>query len=189
MLEPELFELVTDLADGIGYLGRAESWVECTAAEWDPAQANCLPLERAENRSGEVVVVLAPLTAAGYAAQRARLLAQADEQEHAAAQGAGKRPPTARALSRKRETSLGLTLPERLMDALAVDTADYQKYGWNRPPAACEIRYLRSPLSPVPRRATKGRSMTRTHMARPLPAICSPGARNRALKTPCELAS
>ena len=90
-------------------------------------------------------------------------MAQADEKERAAAQAAEKRPPTARTLSRKRETSLGLTLPERLMDALAVDTADYQKYGWNRPPAACEIRYRRAPLSPLARRAINGRSMTRTH--------------------------
>ena len=36
ILERHQFDLVTDLADGIGYLGRAESWVECTAAaEWD----------------------------------------------------------------------------------------------------------------------------------------------------------
>ena len=32
-LEPQQFALVADLADGIGYLGRAESWVECTALD------------------------------------------------------------------------------------------------------------------------------------------------------------
>ena len=46
ILERHQFDLVADLADGIGYLGRAESWVECTAAaEWDATQANCRPLE------------------------------------------------------------------------------------------------------------------------------------------------
>ena len=160
LLDPALFDLVADLADGIGYLGRAESWVECTAAsDWDATQANCLPLEDADGR-GEVAAVLAPLTAAGYAAQRALLLEQVDAEERVAAQAAGKRPPTERALSRKRERSFGVTLPERLMDALAVDTADFQKHGWNRPPAAREIRYLRTPLSPHSRRAVGRRGRT-----------------------------
>lgn len=158
-LEPEQFEIVADLADGIGYLGRAESWVECAAtAEWDAAQANCRPLEAAGDVAGDLVSVLAPLTAAGYAAQRERLLAQADADELAAAEAAGKRPPTARTLGRKREKMIGGTLPDRLMDALTVDTADFQKHGWNRPPAAREIRYLRTPLAPHPRRAAGHRS-------------------------------
>ena len=64
VLEPPQFELVSDLADAIGYLGRAESWVECTAtAAWDAAQANCLPLAESDSESGDVVEVLAPLTA------------------------------------------------------------------------------------------------------------------------------
>ena len=158
-LESEQFELVADLADGIGYLGRAESWVQCTAtAEWDAAQANCWPLETAGNVPGDIVSVLAPLTAAGYAAQRERLLEQADADELAAAEAAGKRPPTARTLSRKREKMIGGTLPERLMDALTVDTADFQKHGWSRPPAGREIHYQRTPLAPHPRRAVGHRS-------------------------------
>ena len=155
VLAPPQFELVSDLADAIGYLGRAESWVECTATTaWDAAQANCLPLAETDSESGDVVEVLAPLTAPGYAAQRERLLAQADAEERAAAQAAGKRPPTERALSRRRERTFGVTLPGRLIDALAIDTADYQKQGWNRPPAARQIRYRRLSLSPHSRHVT-----------------------------------
>ena len=162
VLEPQQFALVADLADGIGYLGRAESWVQCSpATEWDAAQANCLPLDDSGNGSGDVVGVLAPLTAPSYAARRARLLERVDAEERVAAQAAGKRPPTERALSRKRERTFGVTLPERLIDALAADTADFQKHGWNRPPAAHEIRYQRTPLSPHPRRAV-------AHRPRPL---------------------
>lgn len=157
-LKSEQFELIADLADGIGYLGRAESWVECIAtAEWDAAQANCWPLDAADV-AGDIVSVLAPLTSAGYAAQRERLLEQADAVELAAAEAAGKRPPTARTLSRKREKMIGGTLPERLMDALTVDTADFQKHGWSRPPAGREIHYQRTPLAPHPRRAVGHRS-------------------------------
>ena len=152
-LEPRQFALVADLSDGIGYLGRAESWVECTAlTKWDVRLANCLPLDASANGSGEMVGVLAPLPASAYSARRARLLQQADADQRGAAQAAGKRPPTAGALSRKRDRTFGVTLPERLMDALAVDTADFQKHGWNRPPAAREIGYRRTPLSPQPRR-------------------------------------
>ncbi len=161
VLEPRQFALVADLADGIGYLGRAESWVECTAmTEWDVTQANCGPLDDAGNGSGEVAGVLAPLTASAYAAQRLRFLEQADAEARSAAQVSGKRPPTERALNRQRERTFGGTLPERLMDAVAVDTADIRKHGWNRPPAAHEIRYQRTPLSPHPRRAVGRRART-----------------------------
>ena len=153
VLEPQQFALVADLANGIGYLGRAESWVECTAlTAWDVTLANCLPMVDSGNGSGEVVGVLAPLGAPAYTALRARLLEQADADERAAVKATGKRPPTERVLHRKRDRTFGVTLPERLMDAMAVDTADFRKHGWNRPPAAREIGYRRAPLSPHPRR-------------------------------------
>ncbi len=158
VLEPRQFALAADLAEGIGYLGRAESWVECTAlTKWDVTLANCLPEDYSGNGSGEMVGVLTPLTASAYAARRARLLGQADADERAAAHAAAKRPPTEGVLRRKRDRTFGVTLPERLMDAVAVDTADFQKHGWNRPPAAHEVSYRRAPLSPHPRRPA-GRS-------------------------------
>ena len=157
VLEPQQFALVNDLADGIGYLGRAESWVECTAlTAWDVTLANCLPVDDSGSGSGEMVRVLAPLPAPAYAARRARLLGQADADECAAAEGAGKRRPTEGVLRRKRDRTFGVTLPERLMDAVAVDTADFQKHGWNRPPAAHEISYRRAALSPHARRPVGG---------------------------------
>lgn len=156
--DSEQFKLVVDLAAGIGYLGRAESWVECTAMDrWDPAQANCVPTKDAEGAAGEVVAALAPLTAADYATRRERLLAQVDADGRAAADAAGKRPPTERTLTRRRDKLMGRTLPERLLDALTVETADYRKHGWNRPPAAREVRYLRPSLAPQPRRAAGSR--------------------------------
>ena len=45
VLERNLICLASNLAEGIGYLGRAESWTECFATtDWDPANANCEPL-------------------------------------------------------------------------------------------------------------------------------------------------
>ena len=163
-LDPKLFDLASDLADGVGYLGRAESWVECKVlAEWDAGQANCLPLQDAVGSSGDTTVALAPCAATAYASERMRIISQVDADTRARAEAAGKRPPTPRALARTRERAIGPTLPKRLLDALAVETADYQKHGWNRPPAAREVSYLRAPLSPLPRRGFRRRTTTPQH--------------------------
>lgn len=151
-LDTELFGLVTDLAEGIGYLGRAESWVDCKAtSDWDQGKANCRPVGKNGASDGEVVRVLAPRSAGDYAAERTRLLEEAGESERSRATASGKRPPTPKALERAHNKAFGPTLPERLADALTLDTADYQKHRWNRPPAAREIVYFRPPLAPVPR--------------------------------------
>ena len=150
-LDAELFELATDLAEGTGYLGRAESWVDCEATSDWRGDANCRPVSQNGATNGEAVRVLAPRSARDYAAERRRLLEEADDAERSRAAVSGKRPPTPKALEKAHVKAFGSTLPERLADALTLDTADYQKYRWNRPPAAREIVYTRSPLSPVPR--------------------------------------
>ena len=150
-LDSELFGLATDLAEGIGYLGRAESWVDCEAtSDWE-GDANCRPVGQNGDTNGEAVRVLAPRSARDYAAERTRLLEEANDAERSRAAASGKRPPTPKALERAHNKAFGPTLPECLADALTLDTADYQKYRWNRPPAVREIVYTRPPLSPVPR--------------------------------------
>ena len=119
-LDPALFDLAADLAGALGYLGRAESWTECEAlSSWDGV-ANCKPAKT--GFSGEPVRLLAPRTPEDYAAERDRLI------DHDATMN----------------TRAGDTLPHRLVDALTLDTADYQRYGWSQPPAAREIVYART---------------------------------------------
>jgi CRISPR-associated protein Csb2 len=144
-LEPGTFAFASDLADAIGYLGRAESWTECEAlAEWDGA-VNCRPLD--DSTDGERVRLLAPRTPGAYSAERQRIM---DDMKRQLQASAGK-PLTARAIENKLDKELrskgrlAHTLPERLVDALALDTADYQDRGWSRPPAAREIVYTRAP--------------------------------------------
>ena len=152
VLSRNLYELVSDLAEGIGYLGRTESWVECkTLSAWDSSRANCRPVDHNTVVTGDLVRVFVPRSASDYTAERIRLFEKADAAANARAAASGKRPPTTNALVREREKAFGSTLPERLCDALSLDTADYQKYKWNRPPASCEVVYMRTPLSPVPR--------------------------------------
>ena len=118
----DLFELATDLATSIGYLGRAESWTECQAIDqWD-GEVNCRVAKPSD--TGIPVRVLAPLSPAKYTTERTRLS-----------------EPAARNRSRKNVD----TLPARLLDALMLDTADYQTQGWSRPPAAQEIVYVCTP--------------------------------------------
>lgn len=116
--------LLDDLLAVMGYLGRAESWVEAKRVDMAP-HANCLPADEAVDTEtgeikGELVTLYAPLPTAEYQALRGRFL-----------------------LDKKAQKKLGGTLPESLLDALSVDTADLRKLGWSQPPAARKVSYLR----------------------------------------------
>ncbi len=143
-LNGEMFGLAADLAESMGYLGRAESWTECRAVDDWNGTVNCR-LAGAEG-AGTPVRVLAPRSPAAYAAERQRLIADAGRE------AAGVAPqPRRRSKNRNDPTTTAFrskatgadTLPERLVDALALDTADYQDRGWSRPPAAYEVVYRR----------------------------------------------
>ena len=191
-LDPQAFAFVSHLAGAVGYLGRAESWTECEAlAEWDGA-ANCRPLDGnmagepvpsasssgAETRSrpaldgspaGDPVRLLAPRTPAAYAAERRRIM---DDMRQRLLATPG-RPPTERTIEAKLDKALkskgrqAHTLPERLVDALSLDTADYQDRGWSRPPAAREVVYARAPEA--------------------APGVTARAARRRSARTPRDL--
>ncbi len=162
-LDEDVFSLGADLAGAIGYLGRAESWTECEAlAGWD-GDPNCGPVEAGFR--GDPVRLLAPLPPAMYTDERDRLLANEKERIRMAA----KKPPSARKLQTEvikafRSKASGMdTVPERLLDALALDTADYQDRGWHRPPAAREVLYAREEraatvVTPRPRPQRAGTS-------------------------------
>lgn len=116
--------LLDDLLAVIGYLGRAESWVEATRVNESP-EANCAPGDEAIDPGtgelrGEVITLFAPLPAGEYLNIRERFLSD-----------------------RRSAGKLASTLPDNLLDALSVETADLRKQGWNQPPAARKISYLR----------------------------------------------
>lgn len=118
--------LLDDLLAVIGYLGRAESWVDARRIDTVPT-ANCKPepgtgaidTDTGEIR-GELVTLYAPLPPAEYQSLRSGFL-----------------------VDKKAQKKLGGTLPETLLDALSVDTSDLRKLGWSQPPAARKVRYLR----------------------------------------------
>ena len=142
-LDAGLFNLANDLARAIGYLGRAESWTEGEAlADWHD-KPNCGPLDA--GFEGDPVRTLAPLSHEAYTTERNRLIAE----ERTRLASAAEMPLTGKRLETQidrafRNSASGVdTLPERLIDAIALDTADHQAKGWSRPPAAREIIYAR----------------------------------------------
>jgi CRISPR-associated protein Csb2 len=150
--------LLDELLSVMGYLGRAESWVEARRID-DPPTPNCkhgadaLDSETGEI-VGELVTLVAPLPKAEYQTLRAKFLVD-------------------KAAAKK----LGTTLPDSLLGALSIDTADLRKLGWNRPPAARPVSYVRptDALRPVRsvRRATQSRASTVQFvvMGKPLPRV------------------
>lgn len=116
--------LLDDLLAVMGYLGRAESWVEAKVVD-TATPPNCRPGDIALDTQtgelkGELVTLYAPLPAADYQALRDRFLTD-----------------------RKAQKKLGPTLPASLLDALSVETADLRKLGWSQAPAARKVSYLR----------------------------------------------
>lgn len=165
-LPDHLMALARDLADGIGYLGRAESWTECRVVSEAPGEPNCIPAD--SGTSEDLIRVLVPRSASAYGVERRRLRRQEEERtrENSA------KEPTERQLGQKVASSFRArggvdTLPEQLLDALSLDTADLQACGWSQPPAAYEAIYARSPEAApgvIPRvrtRIAKGPSMSR----------------------------
>jgi len=138
-LDDNLFALAADLASSIGYLGRAESWTECRALkEWDGG-SNCRCSADA-NGYLDYVHVIAALTPLMYQEERQRLL--------------GLRIDASKPRRKKPKVDV---LPERLMDAIALDTADYRSQGWSQPPSARQVTYV-YPLNVAPSVITRKRA-------------------------------
>lgn len=86
---------------------------------------NCKPVSAALDAEtgeimGEAVTLFAPLPKDEYRAVRERFLTD-----------------------QKSIKKLGATLPDNLLAALSLDTADLRKQGWSQPSAARKVRYLR----------------------------------------------
>lgn len=131
-LDAEETELLDRLLADIGFLGRAESWVECRRLEdWNVQEANCwvgdLAVNPATGESLEPVRLIVALPADEYDLWRSDTLARID----------------LKSFSKRKRELIEMTLPGRLIDALRLDTADVQAAGWSRAPGAREVLYHR----------------------------------------------
>ncbi len=165
-LDPYAHRLLEALADALGYLGRAESWIEARLLERYDGPFNCVTLSSgvptADDR--EPVHVLAPVDDRSYTEWRMRMV------DESGLHG--------RRLTRAQKRLLA-TLPERLIDALRLESRDLRESGWNLPPGGRMITYLRprpdsNTESVKGRRPIRSRSLTTVRLAlagRPLPRI------------------
>ncbi len=119
------------LAGRIGYLGRAESWVEGRVKEGSLGLVNTRPLEENEPLSSdeEAVRILAPYSEDEYRIWRQGFL---DGLEGEA----------------KNTKLLSKMLPQSIYSALQLDTATLKQQGWSQPPGSKFVLYRRPRLQP-----------------------------------------
>ncbi len=159
-LDDDLLAFVSDLAEGVGYLGRAESWAECEATtDWDTTEANCEPILDDVAVEGDLVRVIAPLPAEEYVAERKRLLGELESEVSNDVRGKQSKGHLA-ALEKAKQKRFGPVLPERLSDALLLDNAEYKRFGWSAPPASRMVLYPKINLGPVATRTSRSDSST-----------------------------
>jgi CRISPR-associated protein Csb2 len=149
-LTPEQWAHLGHLAARLGYLGRAESWVEAKACdEWNGDDANARPINDGGEGIGlsagsttelSLISLYAPLAPEAYRERRKHLIR--NERESPRAGWTKKKQPKDKALDEDMSNFLALaTLPERLAEALAVDTSKLHKAGWSDPPACKRVLY------------------------------------------------
>ncbi|MXW83446.1 MAG: type I-U CRISPR-associated protein Cas5/Cas6 [Rhodothermaceae bacterium] len=143
-LDDRLMSLAEDLASSIGYLGRSESWTECSVLKhWD-GQENCGPMEM--GFTGEEVSLLVPCSAESYQVTRNQLLVQEKQRIRAEAS----KIISERVLLSKVQKIFYTkddvdTLPACFLDALSLENTDLRRLRWHRPPAALDVIYARDP--------------------------------------------
>jgi CRISPR-associated protein Csb2 len=167
-------ELLAVLANLVGYLGRAESWVDVRLVDAPALAPNCSASDGTPPGPGwEPVRVLCPQPAPDYAAWRAEATRRIDEELPLPA---GKRPPAK--LLKDRAKALA-PFPGDLVEALCVETGWLQDQGWSSAPGSREVVYWR-------RADALEVGRPRPAQPRPLPAVpfallsVSTGSRNRS---------
>ena len=136
------------LLDRMGYLGRAESWVEARLAKDSFDQVNCIPLQEGSVLPDgfESIRTLAAMPPQEYLSWREIKCEERKSQKlaelHDAVKINGKSDDTAK-LKKKDLEKIEQGLPADLFRALHADTGDLKKAGWSQPPGSIWVFYIR----------------------------------------------
>lgn len=137
-LPPEREELLRQLVESLGYLGRAESWAEGRMVEGAPSDGWCVPMVDGvaghPDRGGDQVAVLAPVPADVYANWRTGAVGQALARALEARGGK---------LTKRQQAKVEAPYPPGLLECCLADTAVLQKQGWSQPPGTRRVLYAR----------------------------------------------
>jgi CRISPR-associated protein Csb2 len=142
-LADEEAELLGELAERLGYLGRSESWVLARLDGDDAFHGGtlCTPVvDGSISGPGmESISLLAPLPPDDYRAWREEAIAQATRDLPA--------PQTGKKPTKKMEKEWAKATapyPDDLIACLQNQTSDLQRQGWSQPPGSRRIFYQRS---------------------------------------------
>jgi len=131
-LPPQQLAALQTLAERLGYFGRAESLVEARVLEGITAiEPNAVPLTEGAllPAKTELVRLLAPMTPVGYETWRTDFLSA--------------NAPPANGKKSDKKKAKGPEAPDDLFTALHADTGELQSAGWNFPPGALYVNYIR----------------------------------------------
>lgn len=157
-------DLLAILTRNLGYLGRAESWVDGTLLDdssFNTVRLNAFPCEGCEHpgQKYEQIALTAPIPPVGYLAW------QRDKAESAVAHldlpKTAKKPTKAQQAKLDGEKrKLQEPFPPDLLTCLTKDTSWWKGHGWSQPPGSQRVLYWRpsDPLQvgvPVHRRPTR----------------------------------
>ena len=163
-LDPLLITVLDVLLDRMGYLGRAESWVEARRVESTVHRFNTTPVVGSDGDSSggaDIVGVLVPWSADEYSIWRqgaveARLQNATEELRSKAARK-GKEAQSAK-LTKTQVAREEARLPVGIFEAVLVDTGEMRKAGWDRPPGSRWVDYRRPSVDLAPRRIGRRRT-------------------------------
>lgn len=131
-------EILDALLENLGFLGRAESWVDARRVT-APVECNCMPAvetvdRKAEEVGDEIVRLMAPNVPEVYRAFRSEKLEAA---------GISCTPAVRLQKLKSEQKKLLATLPDDWVSAVGVGTRELQAAGWSAPPCARFISYRR----------------------------------------------
>lgn len=146
----------------MGYLGRAESWIEARLLAPDETsefQPNCRPLSHAEDPDAgqlEIVNVLVAGPPEQYPQWREEHVHRLEERKLADKRASKSNVKVEITPANRR--NINATVPPTFFDALQFGTGEMKNYGWNRPPGSRWVKYVRPQLQINPGVAMPARS-------------------------------
>ncbi len=138
MLDTAQTEMLDALLENLGFLGRAESWVDARRA-LAPSRFNCVPAAESMGIAtgeiaGEIVRLMIPSRPEIYRTFRSGKLEAAGIDLDSGVRSSKLKPGQKKLLT---------TLPDDWLSAVSVETSELQAAGWSAPPCAQIVRYRR----------------------------------------------
>lgn len=134
-------ECLNILLSRMGYLGRAESWIEALLLDADDIRTNSTPSLGSASGDG-TVPTLCCMSSPEYESWRegmvSSLISQRTDDKRAMASLSGKK---FKGLTLKEKKELEALVPLTLFQALQVDTSDIKNAGWSGPPGGRWLNY------------------------------------------------